>query len=76
MNGKIHKYTPDFIIDGIYYEIKNWHRPDTNFKIDQFPKDKTLVLIEGIGQNKKYLDYVENKYGKNFYEILYENTEH
>lgn len=61
---------------GIYYEIKNWHRPDTDFKLDQFPKDKTLVLIEGIGQNKKYLDYVENKYGKNFYEILYENTEH
>lgn len=23
MNGEIHHYTPDFIIDGVYYEIKN-----------------------------------------------------
>lgn len=72
MNDKVHHYTPDFKIDGVYFEIKNWHRPDTDFKINQFPKDKTLILIDGIEQNKKYLDYVENIYGKNFYEVLYE----
>lgn len=71
MNNEIHHYTPDFIIDGIYYEIKNWHRPDTDFKISQFPKDKTLILIEGE-ENGKYLNYAIEKYGKNFYDILYE----
>lgn len=72
MNEEVHHYTPDFIIDGVYYEIKNWHRPDTDFKISQFPKDKTLILIKGKEQNKIFLEYVKNKYGDNFDEVLYE----
>lgn len=72
MNEEVHHYTPDFIIDGIYYEIKNWHRPDTDFKVSQFPKDKTLILIEGEEQNKTFLNYAKNKYGTNFDEVLYE----
>lgn len=72
MNEEVHYYTPDFIMDGVYYEIKNWHRPDTDFKIGQFPKDKKIVLIEGKEQNKTYLDYAKNKYGENFYKVLYE----
>jgi len=72
MNEEVHHYTPDFIIDGIYYEIKNWHRPDTDFKVSQFPKDKTLILIEGKEQNKTFLEYAKNKYGTNFDEVLYE----
>ena len=75
MNDKVHHYTPDFIIDGIYYEIKNWHRPDTDFKVNQFPKDKTLILIEGE-ENNKYLNYVREKYGENFYDILYEQKDY
>lgn len=71
MDGEVHNYTPDFIMDGVYYEIKNWHRPDTDYKVKFFPKNKTLVLIEG-DENKFYLDYVENKYGKKFYDLLYE----
>ena len=72
MNGSKHYYTPDFKISGVYYEIKNWHRPDTDYKLSQFPKDKTLILIEGKQQNEIYIKYVENKYGKNFWEMLYE----
>ena len=72
MNGEVHHYTPDFIIDGVYYEIKNWHRPDTDFKIGQFPKDKKIVLIEGWKQNKMFVEYAKNKYGENFDEVLYE----
>lgn len=72
MNGEVHHYTPDFIIDGVYYEIKNWHRPDTDFKIGQFPKDKKIVLIEGWEQNKMFVEYAKNKYGENFDEVLYE----
>ena len=72
MNGEFHHYTPDFMINGIYYEIKNWHRPDTDFKIKQFPKDKKIVLIEGWEQNKMFVEYAKNKYGDNFDEVLYE----
>ena len=72
MNEEVHYYTPDFIMDGVYYEIKNWHRPDTDFKIGQFPKDKKIILIEGKEQNKIYLDYAKNKYGESFYKVLYE----
>lgn len=71
MNGEIHHYTPDFIIDGVYYEIKNWHRPDTDFKIKSFPIDKQLILIEGK-ENEKYINFVKEKFGENFYEVLYE----
>lgn len=73
LNDKEHYYTPDFILNGIYYEIKNWHRPDTDAKIKQFPTDKVLILIEGQEQNSLYLNYVINKYGEKFWEILYEN---
>lgn len=73
MNGEIHHYTPDFKIGDIYFEIKNWHRPDTDFKISAFPKEKTLILIEGK-QNEKYISYVTEKYGKNFTDVLYERN--
>jgi hypothetical protein len=71
MNGEVHHYTPDFKIDDIYFEIKNWHRPDTDFKINAFPKEKKLVLIEGK-DNEVYIKYVKEKYGNEFWNILYE----
>lgn len=72
MNGEKHSYTPDFKIGDIYYEIKGWHRPDTDFKVDAFPKDKTLVLLEGRVQNEIYIKYAKEKYGTKFWEVLYE----
>lgn len=72
MNGEKHSYTPDFKIGNVYYEIKGWHRPDTDFKIAAFPKDKTLVLIEGKDQNESYIKYAKEKYGTMFWEVLYE----
>ena len=71
MNGEIHHYTPDFKIDGVYFEIKNWHRPDTDFKIRDFPKEKELILIEGKA-NQVFIKYTEEKYGKEFWNVLYE----
>lgn len=72
MNGKVKKYFPDFIMDGVYYEVKNYNRPDTEFKVNQFPKDKKLVLILGLKEIKPYLDFVISKEGDNFWEKLYE----
>lgn len=72
MNGEKHSYTPDFKIGDIYYEIKGWHRPDTDFKVNAFPKDKTLVLLDGRSQNEIYIKYAKEKYGTKFWEVLYE----
>lgn len=71
-NGKSRKYTPDFKIDGVYYEIKNYMRPETQSKIDQFPKEKTLIVILGKEDNKKYIDFIVEKEGPDFCERLYE----
>jgi hypothetical protein len=64
-NDEYHYYYPDFIIDGVYYEIKNWLNNQNKNKIEQFPKDKKIILVLG-NENKKYLNYVISKYGKNF----------
>lgn len=40
--GTNHLYFPDFVINGIYYEIKGWKSLKTEFKIRNFPEDKSL----------------------------------
>jgi hypothetical protein len=76
MNGKIKKYYPDFIIEDVFYEIKgrrNFEQIDeeNKQKIMQFEK-KLVVLYEE--EMKPYLNYVIDKYGKNFYN-LYDKME-
>lgn len=69
-NGKEKKYYPDFIMENNnYLEIKGYFR-DTDFlKIQQFPYK--LEVMDKI-KMKPVLEYVKNKYGKNFIK-LYEN---
>jgi len=67
---EVHHYTPDFIMeDGLYIEIKGYLTKQVEEKIRQFN-----YPIEIIDKNKiiKYVDYVKDKYGKDFIE-LYEN---
>lgn len=68
--GKLHKYYPDFeLIDGTIVEIKGADKTlQWKAKLEQFPKDKTLVILnkESI---KPYLDYAINKYGKDFIQL-------
>lgn len=58
-------YIPDFIIDGVYIEVKNYYSDKVEAKITQFPTDKTLFVIDS---NKvfPYLSYAINMYGKDF----------
>jgi hypothetical protein len=75
-NGLTKKYYPDFIIEGTYYEIKgrkNFEKlnEQNKEKIRQFKK-KLVVLYQS--DMKPYLDYVIDKYGKDFY-ILYDKLE-
>lgn len=71
-NGKRRKYYPDFrLSDGSYVEIKGYYTDCVRAKIQQFPKDKSLIVYDKE-DIKIYLSYVEQKYGKNFH-TLYEN---
>lgn len=72
INGKKHNYYPDFIIDGIYYEIKGIYREFDNEKIAQFPSDKTLVVVDKQSINI-YISYCKEHYGQNF-EMMYDRN--
>lgn len=71
LNGKKHKYYPDFILDdGNYIEIKGWDNGSVSSKLEQFPH-KIIVLRKE--EMKPYLQYAKIKYGKSL-EKLYENV--
>jgi hypothetical protein len=72
-DNKQSRYYPDFILeDGTYVEIKGYRDKCVQAKINQFPIDEKLILIEGKEAIKKYLQYCEENYGKKFWETLYE----
>jgi hypothetical protein len=65
--GKKHKFYPDFIVDGKYYEIKGRMDRRSKAKIKQF-----TGALEVIGKDEiqRYLDYSVKKYGIEFYKLL------
>lgn len=65
---KTHYYLPDFIVNGKLYEIKGYKNKNWKAKMDQFPKDRELIILEKEDM-KPYLEYATNKYGKNFIDI-------
>lgn len=63
-NGKKLNYYPDFINeDGTYTEIKGYNSNQWEAKKLQFPHSLTILDKQTI---KPYIDYVIEKYGKNF----------
>ena len=67
-NGVRCLFYPDFIIDGVYYEIKGFPTERLTAKINYFPKTKKIVVLykEDI---KPYIKYATDKYGKKFYTL-------
>lgn len=62
--NEIHKYYPDFILeDGSYVEIKGYKTEKVNAKHSQFKYPLEVIDKAKIGA---YIDYVINKYGKDF----------
>ena len=60
------RYYPDFLLEtGEYVEIKGYYKKQDIAKIEQFPKELSLIVYDKTGI-KPYLDYVINKYGKDF----------
>ena len=66
-NGGKHKYYPDFIVeDGSYMEIKGYTTEQTKIKIASF---KSRLVVLNKKEMKPYIDYAENKYGKDFIKL-------
>ena len=70
--NKLHKYYSDFIIDGVYYEIKGIYRPEDAFKIEQFPSEHKLIVIDSTNIYK-YVRYCELTYGKDYTKLYDRN---
>jgi uncharacterized Zn-finger protein len=67
--NKIYKFYPDFIINNNeLVEIKGFITPKNKAKIEQV-HDVTFIFKTEI---QPYLKYVINKYGNNFYNLLYD----
>jgi hypothetical protein len=65
-NGENKKYYPDFLLEtGEYVEVKGYYTKQFAAKTEQFPKEHTLIIYDKNGI-KPYLNYVINKYGKDF----------
>ena len=67
-NNKERIYYPDFITDKGVIEIKGYITDQWKAKL-QYNPDINVLYEDDI---KFYLDYCINKYGNNFYEILYD----
>ena len=72
-NGCERTYFPDFYLtdEDTYIEIKGYYNLRSKEKINQFPADKK-IKVYCKKEMKSILQYVINKYGKN-YTDLYEN---
>ena len=64
-HGKTYKYFPDFITDDGIFEIKGYYSDKSKSKHMQHP-DIKMIFSEDM---KIYLDYVIEKYGRNFIKL-------
>ena len=69
--GKQHTYYPDFIVGDTIVEIKNYWTPQVQSKIDQLPEGVSYKILYRKDMTQ-YLTYCSSKYGKKFWEVLYE----
>ena len=60
--NKEYKYYPYFIINNQLYEIKGYENDRAKIKHEQHPE---VIYLDKI-KIKTYIDYVINKYGKDF----------
>ncbi len=70
-NDKIHRYYPDFIVEGNLVEIKGYVSDIALAKVQQCPKP---VEIISHGKIEKFINYVKEKYQINDISLLYESN--
>ena len=69
--NKTCQYHPDFVVGEIYVEIKGYENAKWSYKVSQFPKDRSLQILSNK-EMKPILEYVEEKYGREFWKQLYQ----
>lgn len=73
--GRTHQYEPDFIIDGLLYEIKGYDSKRAKAKLDAAHQQGYLISVLYKDKIKFYLDYVKSTYNTYKIESLYEDYE-
>lgn len=69
IDGRTHKYNPDFVTDDGIFEIKGKKDKKALEKEKSFPN----VIVIDSSNIGKYINYVTAKYGHKFYDVLYED---
>lgn len=64
-NGKQRKFHPDFIVNGLYYEVKGILRPSDSCKMDQCP-NVHFVFGDEIKEMMDFLDKHEPNWRKSY----------
>ena len=70
--NSIHRFFPDFIVDGTFIEIKGMESEQCDCKVRDIP-DGIKFKILYCKDMKPYLEYAENTYGKEFYNLYDKN---
>lgn len=70
--GQEKHYIPDFVISGIYYEIKGYYTNQVGEKIKQFPHQLYIIDKNTI---QPYLNYAISTYGKDFIDLYTKERE-
>lgn len=66
--GKEHRFFPDFIIDNVFYEIKNYPSELTDAKFNAASKEVSIRILYW-NDIKKYVRYCEDTYGKEYFKL-------
>lgn len=78
-NGKKHTYLPDFIVEDTYIEVKGYHTPTVDIKIQAVHDAGGKIEVFYIDDLLYMMDYIDEKYGthhrgkSNNYQTLYQD---
>ena len=73
LDGVKHLYTPDFKVNDTYIEIKGFHTNIVDVKMQSLPQNIQYVILYEQDL-KPCIDYCVEKYGKKYWEVLYDKN--
>lgn len=77
--GKKYTYLPDFVVDGKYIEIKGYHTPIVDIKVQAVKNAGKTINVVYFEDLEPMMTYVDKKFGlkhngkSNTYYVLYQN---
>lgn len=66
--NSIHRFFPDFVVNDTFIEIKGMESVQCDCKVRDIPSDIKFKILY-YKDMKPYLEYAENTYGKEFYNL-------